>query len=137
MWQIIMKVMEVGMDLAANEYEYQATVLDIDNQIENNQRALQDRTAARNQRLSNDISTMRADQAARGVEGGVGIYAGIERTAEADKRADLINTAETIRRLKTQKDMAKTERDIAFHKINLKGAQSFGGMGGAGGAGGK
>lgn len=125
-----MQVIETGMDLTANEYNYQATKIAIDQQIESEQRALQDRTAARNQKLNNDIASIKAKQASLGVEGAQGVFAGQEKTAEADIRADRINTAETVRMAQAAKNFAKTQRDIQFHKINLDAAQSFGSMGG-------
>lgn len=97
-----------GLNVVSQQINYKAQADSINMQIESNELALQDRISNRSQRLTNDLQSMRVAQAARGVEGGKGVFTGIEKAAERDIRADKINTANVIQGLHAQKGMAKS-----------------------------
>lgn len=123
-----------GVSMLGQSMSYRGVSASIEQQKEANQLALEDRIAARNAMLSNQLASMKAGQAARGVEGAKGIYEGAEKAAEADKRAMRINTANVLRDLEFQKRAKKYERDLAYaNQIGglIQGAASYGMAGGA------
>lgn len=111
-----------GVVGAQTEYAY--TVASIEEQKERNQLALTDRVNARQQQLNNDVASIRAGAAARGVEGGAGVIAGKEKEAEQDVRAMKIDTAQTMRELEFQKGAAKQKSELAQTTSLLSGITS-------------
>lgn len=101
------------MGIKAADYKYKAQALSADMQIEQETLALKDRIAARNQKLNTDLASIKAQQAALGVEGAQGIFEGQEKVAESDKRAERINSAQTIRNLQASKGFAKAEKQFS------------------------
>lgn len=116
-------------DIASAQMGYRAKIADINMQKETTLQALEDRVAARNQMLTNQITAMKASQAARGVEGAEGIYTGAEKAAEADKRAMRINTANTMRQLEYSRQASKAQRDMQIISGFIKMGTSAATMG--------
>lgn len=101
-----------GFGITASAVSYDMTKASVAEQKERNQLALTDRIGARNQALSNEIAAMKSGQAARGVSGAEGIYAGAEKSAKQDIRAMEINTAQTMRELELQKSTAAYDKKM-------------------------
>lgn len=99
--------------IIAAQTEYASTVASANEQIERNELALTDRVNARQQSLNNDIASIKAGQASRGVEGAKGVISGKEKEAEQDITAMEIDTAQSKRELTYSKTMAKQQSDLA------------------------
>lgn len=106
-------ILKGALGIKAADYNYKAKALSADMQIEQEKLALKDRIAARNQKLNTDVASIKAKQAALGVEGAQGVYEGQETSAESDKRAERISSAQTIRNLQASKGFAKAEKQFS------------------------
>lgn len=103
------KGIQSGLEMAGNKIANEAKKISLDQQIETNKQAFEDRNISRLDQLNQQLASVKASAARRGVTGGTaGITEGLVKKEERATASDLINTLNRERSLIFQQDQLET-----------------------------